>query len=341
MSISASPVKRFPIGPVALRRKIPFSVRVAPLGLGCALLLYVLALAVVNRLDDRSPLVPSPRSLPLPEIEHALTAVRASMVELPIEGEARAVAELAGNARMVGLENRQLLSVVHELKAHYANLARRFEANLALEQQNMHQMRSELRRVQDQQHAFATQLGTLVERDHAVVPEQSEAGLGPGGRHPSRKAREVQLAPDEQLSLGSAVGNGLITNPVAAQSWVSNTGLTAEPSARFAALQIARKLDNTRREALLSKREQTFAIDVENGLLGEVSEGELVQLDPALEIRLDTASSEVINERSGRIRFFPDGSSTGGRIYLWHDKGGATITVDWSTGAVTVQVNES
>jgi general secretion pathway protein H len=321
---------------VAWQRKIAFSVRVAPLGLGCALLLYGVALVVFKGLDYLSPLGPSSQSVPLPQVEHALTAVHASMVELPDAGDARAVAELAGNARMVWLGNRQLIAKVHKLEARYASLVRRFEANFAGQQESVNQMRSELGRFQDRQDAFAAQLGTLRERDFAVALKQSEAGSGIEG---SGEASHIEHAPNERPSLASARGNGFATNFTAARSWASNTGLSGEPSPRFAALQIARRLENTRTEALLSNREQTFTIDVESGLLGESLGGELFQLDPALEIRLDTASSEVINEHSGRIRFFPDGGSTGGRIQLQHDHGGATVNIDWSTGDVTVQLN--
>ena len=327
------------MGLAAWRRRIALSVRVAPLGLGCALLLYGVALVVYRGLDYLNPLGPSSLSLPIPEVEHAQTAVHASMVELPDEGEARRVAELAGNTRMLLLENRQLVAAVRELETQYASLVSRFEVNLAQEEESKDQMRSEFGRFQYRQDAIATQLATLLERDFAVALKQSEAGLGRGERHPSGTASEAEHPPDESLSLGSALDDGFATDSAAARSWVSNTGLSAEPSVRFAALQIARRLDKSRREALLSKREQTFTIDVESGLLGEISNGELVRLDPALEIRLDTASSEVIDSRSGRIRFFPDGSSTGGRIHLQHDKGGATVNVDWSTGAVTVQVH--
>jgi general secretion pathway protein H len=73
--------------------------------------------------------------------------------------------------------------------------------------------------------------------------------------------------------------------------------------------------------------------------LGETSENKLLQLDRALNLRLVTASSEAIDERSSRIRFFPDGSSTGGRIQIQHGKEGATVNVDSSTGIVTVTVN--
>jgi general secretion pathway protein H len=62
-----------------------------------------------------------------------------------------------------------------------------------------------------------------------------------------------------------------------------------------------------------------------------------VPLDPALDISLLTTKSEVIDENTGGIRFFPDGSSTGGRIALRRLGDRATVNVRWSTGAVTLE----
>jgi general secretion pathway protein H len=195
--------------------------------------------------------------------------------------------------------------------------------------------RSDLSRLQDEQDVIATQIGKLlVARDFTVRPKRPE-GRGP---QLTSEPSESRHAVDEQLGPVSTVANDFTTKTAALPSWISHTHLSYERSASFAALQIARKLDNTRRQALRSKLERIFTIDVGTRLLEEVPGSKLLQLDPALELRLISASSEVINERSGRIRFFPDGSSTGGRIQVQHDKDRATVNVDRPTGVVTVQV---
>jgi general secretion pathway protein H len=303
MRLSASSIKRAHLEPVAWRRKAALSVRVAPLGFGCALLLYGAAFVVYRTLDHLSPLRGVSQSLLLSEVEHALIPVRANMVELPTEGDARTVAELAGNARMVRLENHHLRAAVDKIETQYASLVKRLDDKAARERESMDQMRSELQQVRDRQNAVRAKL--------EMVAKYTGAGV---------------------------FGFGIQSS--AARSFTPATELSAEPSVRFAALQVARRLDNTRREALLSKREQTFTIDVESGSVGKVAGDERLQLDPALEIHLYTASSEVINEYSGRIRFFSDGSSTGGRIQLQHGTDGATVNVDWSSGDVTVDMND-
>ncbi len=53
-----------------------------------------------------------------------------------------------------------------------------------------------------------------------------------------------------------------------------------------------------------------------------------------LSVQLDAASSEMIDDRHGVIRFFPDGSSTGGRIVLAQGDHGYQVGVTWLTGRI-------
>jgi len=53
-------------------------------------------------------------------------------------------------------------------------------------------------------------------------------------------------------------------------------------------------------------------------------------------LRLFTARSELEAGNRGRIRFFPDGSSTGGRITLRSEANAYLVDVDWLTGQVRV-----
>ena len=55
-----------------------------------------------------------------------------------------------------------------------------------------------------------------------------------------------------------------------------------------------------------------------------------------LEISLFTARSERLGPNSGAIRFFPDGSSTGGRLTLSTERLGMAVDVDWLTGKVRI-----
>ena len=102
-----------------------------------------------------------------------------------------------------------------------------------------------------------------------------------------------------------------------------------------AAARLADGLRATREEAILQQQERVFAVDVNKRAFAS-STAEFVPFDPALDISLLTAKSELIGESTGGIRFFPDGSSTGGRIGLRLLGDRAAVNVRWSTGAVTL-----
>ena len=58
------------------------------------------------------------------------------------------------------------------------------------------------------------------------------------------------------------------------------------------------------------------------------------RIPPEVQIDLEIASIEQVNAAAGRIRFFPDGSSTGGRIVLTSAERSFAIVVDWFDGKV-------
>ncbi|HEX5795500.1 MAG TPA: GspH/FimT family pseudopilin [Geminicoccaceae bacterium] len=103
-----------------------------------------------------------------------------------------------------------------------------------------------------------------------------------------------------------------------------------------AARAVANGLRETRSVALVENREQLFALDVEERLFRTASMRAPVQMERGIELTFQTARSELLSESIGQIRFFPDGSSTGGRIGLTLDGRHAEVTVDWLTGLVAV-----
>lgn len=99
---------------------------------------------------------------------------------------------------------------------------------------------------------------------------------------------------------------------------------------------LAAGLRESRSEALLSNREQVFALDVETRRFRVAAGQPLRQLDSDTVLRFTTARSGVIAPTAGTIRFFPDGSATGGRIRLARDGLQAGVQVDWLTGEITI-----
>jgi general secretion pathway protein H len=99
---------------------------------------------------------------------------------------------------------------------------------------------------------------------------------------------------------------------------------------------IADALRQARSHAMMQNRDQLFALDVEQHLFRIGGQRAPVQMDKNIQVTFQTARSETIGETVGQIRFFPDGSATGGRIGLTLDGQQVEVVVDWLTGLVSV-----
>ena len=105
---------------------------------------------------------------------------------------------------------------------------------------------------------------------------------------------------------------------------------------RAASKDLAAALRYTRGQAIVERSQQVLLLDLENRSY-TAPDKEPVQLPPEMEIRLVTARSELEGEGAGRIRFFPDGSSSGGRITLVRGEAEWQIEVEWLTGDVALR----
>lgn len=111
---------------------------------------------------------------------------------------------------------------------------------------------------------------------------------------------------------------------------------------RTASRAIADGLRRARTLAVYQGREVPFVMDVQDRRFW-VPEEKPVALPPRLMLGLRTAADEVRTDREAAIRFFPDGSSTGGRVDV-HPAGNADrvarVAVDWLTGRVTISQHQ-
>jgi general secretion pathway protein H len=106
---------------------------------------------------------------------------------------------------------------------------------------------------------------------------------------------------------------------------------------RSAARQVASGMRTARARAIAQNREAVFSVDVENRLYGVAGQPGLGRLPAGFEVRLITADTELTGPTSGGIRFFPDGSSTGGQVLLSGRGQRSTLAVDWLTGQVSLR----
>lgn len=105
---------------------------------------------------------------------------------------------------------------------------------------------------------------------------------------------------------------------------------------KSAARTLAAGLRHTRNQALNDNRSATLALDVAKREFQLPGEKRVRKLPGRIDIVLFTARSEQQSADRGAIRFFPDGSSTGGRITLSTERLRYLVNVDWLTGRVSV-----
>ena len=111
---------------------------------------------------------------------------------------------------------------------------------------------------------------------------------------------------------------------------VSNTEL------RSAARQLASGLRLARSEAVSQRRETFLVLDVAGRRFKVDRDPQEHALPRDVELKLFTAQKDLVDEKTGSIRFYPDGGSNGGRITVGSGERKYEVDVDWLTGRVAI-----
>ncbi len=103
---------------------------------------------------------------------------------------------------------------------------------------------------------------------------------------------------------------------------------------RGTARSLQTELRFTRMQAMATGTSQTFSLDLDSRQWDAAGKhhGEIPK---SLQVKFDAVRVEQPDVRSAAIRFFPDGSSTGGRISLRIHGNGMRVDVRWLTGEVS------
>lgn len=117
---------------------------------------------------------------------------------------------------------------------------------------------------------------------------------------------------------------------------ISSGRSTAE--LKSAARDVASALRFVRGEALITHKDAAFIINLENNEYRVSGREKKFRIAKDIDITLVTAQSELMGEGEGRIRFFADGSSTGGRVTLEVAENKRVVDVNWLTGHI--EINE-
>lgn len=129
------------------------------------------------------------------------------------------------------------------------------------------------------------------------------------------------------IALVAAIAGGLAATLGGGMAGMQLRGSAREMAAQ---LKLARGLAVARGEP------QFFEIDV-GTRRWKAPGGKGAVLPDAVELRVTTAAEEQVEEGVARIRFFPDGSSSGGVVRLRRGDAEWRIDVAWLTGEVRLR----
>jgi general secretion pathway protein H len=99
--------------------------------------------------------------------------------------------------------------------------------------------------------------------------------------------------------------------------------------------QVLAGLKSARHQAMRTGAETVFAMHTEQRRFGSGTEMQHAFPD-SLTVGMVVAEQDIDADGTGRIRFYPDGSATGGSIDILRDNGvGVRLRVDWMLGRIS------
>ncbi|CAG1023403.1 hypothetical protein DOJK_02298 [Patescibacteria group bacterium] len=112
-----------------------------------------------------------------------------------------------------------------------------------------------------------------------------------------------------------------------------NNAITQQRAARdlVSSLRYARSI------ALRSHQETAVLFDVIEHSYKIMPNNKTYYIPDDIGIRLQIAKTHILNGQQASIRFFSDGSSTGGRVFLTRNEVVWEITVNWLTGQIEAE----
>ena len=113
-------------------------------------------------------------------------------------------------------------------------------------------------------------------------------------------------------------------------------GSVSTTQLKAAAREVAAGLRLARDQAIARRAEAVLELDVTARAFRVLPDPRVHALPPGIDIKLFTAQSDLVNDRVGAIRFYPDGGSNGGRVTLAAGERHYDVDVDWLTGRVAI-----
>jgi general secretion pathway protein H len=104
-----------------------------------------------------------------------------------------------------------------------------------------------------------------------------------------------------------------------------------------AARDVVSALRYAKGEALISHKETTVEFNLNENTYTVSGRDKVFSIPGTIALTIVTAQEEMAGEGIASIRFFPDGSSTGGRIKLERNSVTWQIDINWLTGQVELE----
>ncbi len=106
---------------------------------------------------------------------------------------------------------------------------------------------------------------------------------------------------------------------------------------KAASRDIVSALRYARGQALMTHQETTVALNLGDNSYTVTGRDKLYQIPEAIDMTVVTAQTELTGEGTASIRFFADGSSTGGRVTLERGNAAWKIDINWLTGQIELE----
>ena len=116
------------------------------------------------------------------------------------------------------------------------------------------------------------------------------------------------------------------------------TSLSDGPVLRKSAREVASSLRHARSIAILQQKPVVWSMNIQSREFWVKGRNKGAKRDfhDSISARINTAASELVSSKQGNIRFFPDGSSTGGSVELTAREQTYKVNVEWISGRVSV-----
>lgn len=156
-----------------------------------------------------------------------------------------------------------------------------------------------------------------------------------GARHNTASSRALSRKRTGGFTLLEMLAVILLIGIAAAAVSVSVSQGLASARVNAASGELAAALRATRAQAIVRGQEQVFDVDTRKNTYRGADQRD-VRLPQGMRLSITSAKEDQPDTTTGRIRFFPDGSSTGGHITLQRERRRWQVNVSWLTGAVSV-----